>query len=81
MKLICTIVGMLIVLVIVIFTPWPKFISGMATDLMALPEAQGDVVWKYALKAFTIGVGYIAFPLIGGVIGYVTGYIINRRYG
>ena len=81
MKLICTVVGMLIVLVIVILTPWPEYISGVADEMMALPEAAGDIVWEYVLKAFTVGVGYMLFPLIGGVIGFITGYLINRRYG
>jgi hypothetical protein len=48
---------------------------------MAIPESAGDIVWEYMLKAFTIGVGYMLFPLIGGCIGILAGYIINRRYG
>jgi hypothetical protein len=81
MKLIGAIVGALIVLVITILTPWPGYISGIANELMAIPESAGDIVWEYMLKAFTIGVGYMLFPLIGGCIGILAGYIINRRYG
>jgi len=81
MKLISTIVGMLIVLVIVIFSPWPEFISGVANELLAIPESTGDIVWEYLLKSFTVAVGYLLFPALGGVIGLITGYLINRRYG
>jgi hypothetical protein len=80
MKLICTIIGSLIVLIIVILTPWPDFILGVANRMLAVPEAAGDVVYEYLVKTFMVTVSYIAFPLVGGVIGFITGYIINRKF-
>jgi len=79
MKLMCTVVGCLIVLVIVILTPWPDFVLGVANKML-VPEASGDVVWEFLVKAFMFTVSYVAFPVIGGVIGFITGYIINRKY-
>ena len=80
MKLISTVVGAIIVFVITILTPWPAFISGIANELLALPEARGDAVWEALLRAFNIGVGYVVFPLLGAVIGLLVGFILERRY-
>jgi uncharacterized membrane protein len=80
MKLMCTIIGTLVVLIIIVFSPWPGFIQGVANELLAIPESSGDAVWEFVLKAFNIGVGYVLFPLVGGIIGLIVGYIIERRY-
>ena len=79
MKLMGTIVGSLIVLVIVILTPWPDFVLSVANKML-IREASGDVVWEFLVKAFMVTVSYIVFPVIGGVIGFITGYIINRKF-
>ena len=80
MKLMGTIVGSLIVLVIVILTPLPDFILGVANRMLAMPEAYGDDVYEFLVKAFMFTVSYVVFPAIGGVIGFITGYIINRKF-
>jgi uncharacterized membrane protein len=80
MKLMCTIIGLLVVLIIIVFSPWPEYIQGVANKLLAIPESSGDAVWEFLLKAFNVGVGYILFPLVGGGIGLIVGYIIERRY-
>jgi len=81
MKLIGAIVGALLVLVIVIFTPWPAFITGYANELLAIPESAGDVVWEFFLKTLAIFLGYILFPIIGACVGLLVGYIIDVKYG
>jgi hypothetical protein len=79
MKLICTVVGTLIVLIIVLLSPWPDFILRVGNNLLANPEARGDIIWEYLIKGFVITVSYVIFPLLGGVIGFITGYIINIK--
>ena len=79
MKLISTIIGSLIVLIIVILTPWPDFILGVA-NRMLVPEASGDAVYEFLVKALTVTVSYVLFPAVGGAIGFVVGYIINRKF-
>ena len=79
MKLMGTIVGSLIVLVIVILTPWPDYILSVANKML-VPEASGDVVWEFLVKAFMVTVSYIVFPVVGGIIGFIVGYIINRKF-
>ncbi len=80
MKLMCTVIGALSVLIIVVFSPWPEFIQSIANELLAIPESSGDAVWEFLLNTLNIGAGYVLFPLIGGAIGLLTAYIINRRY-
>ena len=62
MKLMGTIVGSLIVLVVVILTPWPDFVLGVANKML-IKEASGDVVWEFLVKAFMVTVSYIVFPV------------------
>ena len=79
MRWICTIVGILIVLIGVLLSPWPQFISDVANKILAIPEAADDVVFHNVVKVSAAVVTYILFPALGGVLGYVVGSILVRK--
>ena len=80
MRLICTIVGTLIVLIAILLSPWPDFILGIGNNMLANPQARGDVIYEYVVQGLIITVSYVIFPVIGGVAGYIAGYIINVKF-
>jgi len=79
MKLMCTIVGCLIVLIVVIVSPWPHLVFDVASKIQALPEAADDVVYHTIVKVISVAVAYVLFPLLGAALGYLVGYILVRR--
>ena len=81
MKLIGIVVGILLFLIIVMLSPWPAFVQGIGNTLLADPEAIGDTVYDGVVQTFVFVISYIIFPFLGGVIGFIVGYIVNRKYG
>ena len=79
MKWMSTILGSLFVLIGVVLSPWPQFILDAANNILAMPEAAGDVVFHTMVKGFAVVVAYILFPIFGGVLGFVIGYILVRK--
>ena len=79
MKWMSTILGSLFVFIGVVLSPWPQFILDFANNILAMPEAAGDVMFHTMVKGAAMVVAYILFPIFGGIFGYVIGYILVRR--
>ncbi len=80
MKWICTIMGGSVVLVGVILSPWPKFILGMANEILRVPEAADDIVFQNIIKVSVAVVTFVLFPAFGSGLGYIIGYFWERKY-
>ena len=80
MKWMSTAVGSLVVFFLILLTPWPQFISDMANVIMAIPEAADDVVFQNIVQVSAVLTTYVVFPVFGGVIGYIIGILLLRRY-
>ena len=64
----------------IIFSPWPQFILDVANNIiLAIPEAADDFVFQNIVKVSTAVVAYSLVPACGGVVGYVVGYILERK--
>ena len=80
MKLMCTFLGILIVLLGIMLSPWPRFISGVASNfVMSIPEADDDLVFQNIIKVLTAVVAYVLVPVCGGLLGFLVGYIVERK--
>ena len=80
MKWICTVLGSLIVFYGVLFSPWPQFILDVANKILAIPEAADDIVFQNIVKVSTVVIAYILFPIFGGILGYVLGSVLARKF-
>ena len=80
MKWICTIIGSLIVLAGVILSPWPKFILDVANEILIVPDAADDIIFHNIIKVLAATATYVPFSLFGGGVGYVIGYLWERKY-
>ena len=79
MKLMCVITGACIALIGTILSAWPRLVLEVANNMLALPEAIGDDVYHTIVKVLAVVVGYVLFPIVGGAIGFVVGYILVRK--
>jgi hypothetical protein len=81
MKWIGTVLGSLIVLIGIMWSPWPQFMTDITNNIMlAVPEAADDLVFQNLFKVFATVVAFVIFPGFGGIAGYVIGYILERKY-
>ncbi|MFC2071887.1 hypothetical protein ACFLUU_04115 [Chloroflexota bacterium] len=80
MKWMGTVLGSLIVLIGIILSPWPQFITDIANSIiLAIPEAADDFVFQNIVKVFAAVVAFVIFPGFGGIAGYIIMYILERK--
>ena len=80
MKWICTIAGIFIALYLVLFSPWPRFTTSVANQILAIPEATDDIIFHTLVKGLTVFVIYVLLPALGGIIGYGIGSLLVRKF-
>lgn len=80
MKLMCVIIGACIALMGVILSPWPQLVLDVTNNMLSIPEAVHDEVYHTIVKVLAVAVAYVLFPIVGGLLGLIVGYILVRKY-
>ena len=60
--------------------PIAGFREKKVKEILEIPEAAYDIVFQDIVKVSAVVIAYILFPTFGGVLGYVLGSVLARKF-
>lgn len=79
MKWICSLIGSLVGIIGEVISPWPAFITDTARTMSNNPVISDDPIARTLITMVGFIVAYIIFPSLGFGLGYLSGWILQRR--
>jgi len=79
MRWMCLVIGIVIAFIAEIASPWPQFMLRKADEIAADTVVASDIVLPTLIKVAFVILAYVIFPALAAGIGYVVGFILERK--
>ena len=79
-KWICIAIGSLLGLIGELASPWPQFVMDLSEKMLVNPVVAKDIVLPTLVRVSTPVIAYVLFPVFGGGLGHIAGYLLERRF-